>query len=280
MHFATMAKWMEPAKLTYACSAHYLDHINSVNLTTEQQAFLNDIHDPIFKQTVRDFMVNQQFRRDYWVKGARTLTQLEQAEQLREQRFVMSAYRSDVSLKVSGSLGEGTLTEGIYAPVLDLMSDFKTRTLAQMELLLKDKNINFGQLIQAVLVLCGSGTLSAAQEETVTIKTKKYTDKLNSHLMFKAQSRNDITNLASPVTGGGISVGRFQQLFLLALEQGKKKPEEWAGFVAQMLAAQGQTIVKEGKPLDTPEELMAELTIQAQEFSLKQLPILKALQIA
>jgi hypothetical protein len=234
----------------------------------------------MFKQTVRDFMVNQQFRRDYWVKGARVLTPAEQAEQLREQRFLISAHRPDVSLKVTGSLGEATLTESIYAPVLDLMSDFKVRTLAQMEQAVKEKGINFGQLSQAVLVLCGSGTLSAAQEDTATIKAKKHTDKLNTHLMLKARSSNDITTLASPVTGGGITVGRFPQLFVLALQQGKKNPEEWAGFVAQILAAQGQKIVKEGKPLDTPEEHMAELTTQAHEFSVKQLHIFKALQIA
>jgi len=279
MHFATMAKWMESAKLTYACSAHYLEHLDAANLTAEQQAFLKDIHDPMFKQTVRDFMVNQQFRKDYWVKGARTLTPLEQAEQLREQRFVMSVYRPDVSLKVSGSLGEVALTESIYAPILDLMSDFKTRTLDQMEQLVKDKGIKSGQLSQAVLVLCGNGTLSAVQDETAISKAKKHTAKLNTHLMLKARSGNDVTYLASPVTGGGVNVGRFHQLFLMALEHGKKKPEEWAGFVAEILAAQGQKIVKEGKPLETAEEQLAELTTNANEFALKSLPIYKALQI-
>jgi len=49
--------------------------------------------------------------------------------------------------------------------------------------------------------------------------------------MLKARSSNDITYLASPVTGGGMTVGRFQQLFVLALQQGKKKPEDWATLV-------------------------------------------------
>ena len=279
MHFATMAKWMESAKLTYACSAHYLDHLDAVNLTGEQVAFLKDIHHQIFKQTVRDFMVNQQFRRDYWVKGARTLTLLEKAEQLREQRFIMIAYRPDVSLKVSGSLAEAALTESIYAPILDLMSDFKIRTLAQMEQLVKDKGINFGQLSQAVLVLCGSSKLSAVQVDTAVSKAKKHTAKLNTHLMLKARSSNDISYLASPVTGGGVNVGRFQQLFLLALEQGKEKPEDWAAFTWQILLVQGQKIVKEGKQLETAEENLAELTTQAHDFATKQLPILRALQV-
>jgi len=183
-------------------------------------------------------------------------------------------------MKVIGALGEATLTEAIYTPILDLMADHKTRALVQIEQAVKDTGITFAQLIQVVLVLCGSGTFTAVQDDTATSKAKKHTDKLNTHLMLKARSSNDITYLASPVTGGGVIVGRFQQLFILALQQGKKKPEEWAAFVAQILAAQGQKIVKEDRPLETQEEHMAELTTQANEFALKQLPILKALQIA
>ena len=279
MHFATMAKWMESAKLTYACSAHYLDHVDAVNLTAEQQGFLKDIHDPMFKQTVRDFMVNQQFRKDYWVKGARHLTPLDLSQGLRDQRLVMTAHRSDVTLKVTGALGESSLLEKVYAPVLDLMADHKIRSLEQIEQAVKGKGITYAQLIQTVLVLCGNATLTAVQDDEAITKAKMHTDKLNTHLMLKARSSNDISALASPVTGGGIGVGRFYQLFVMAIQQGKKKPEDWAAFVAQILAAQGQKIVKEGKPIETAQEQLAELTNQAQDFAAKQLPILKALQI-
>ena len=97
--------------------------------------------------------------------------------------------------------------------------------------------------------------------------------------MDKCRASADIAYLASPVTGGGVPVNRFQQLFVLALQQGKKKPEDWAAFVAQILALQGQKIVKDGKPIETAQEQLAELTTQATDFATKQLPILKALQI-
>jgi len=86
--------------------------------------------------------------------------------------------------------------------------------------------------------------------------------------------------LASPVSGGGYPVNRFQQLFLLALAQGKKQPAEWAQFAWSILAAQGQKLVKEGKAVESAEDNLAELTPQATTFAEKQLPILKALQIA
>jgi SAM-dependent methyltransferase len=222
MHFATMAQWLEPARLTYACSAQYLDFVETLNLTAEQQAFLADIHDSMFKQTVRDFMVNQQFRKDYWVKGARRLNPLEQAQGLRDQRFVMTAHRPDVSLKVTGALGEANLTEAIYAPVLDLMSDHKVRIFAQIEKTVKETGINFAQLIQAVLMLCGNGIFSVVQDDPVASQAKKHTDKLNTHLMLKARSSNDITYLSSPVTGGGVLVGRFSNCLCWPCNKARK----------------------------------------------------------
>ena len=44
--------------------------------------------------------------------------------------------------------------------------------------------------------------------------------------------------------------------------------------------SQGQAILKDGKPLPNDQENIAELTKQALEFEQKQLPILKALEIA
>jgi SAM-dependent methyltransferase len=277
MHFATMAEWLEPAKVQFACSANPLDLIDAVNLTPEQQAFLAEIPDPMFRQTTRDFMVNQQFRKDYWVKGARKLSALEQAEALRQIRVILTTPRVDVALKVTGALGEANLNEGIYTPVLDLMADHKSRTLSEIEALLKDK-VNFAQLTQVVTVLSGAGHLSAVQADSA--KAAKTSKAINTHLMLKARGSNDLGYLASPVTGGGIPVNRFQQLFLLSMQQGKKQPADWAKDTWAILSAQGQRLLKEGKPLDTAEDNLAELTTQAQTFADKQLPILKALQIA
>jgi len=279
MPFSRMAQWLAPTKVTYACSAHYLDHLDDLNLSAGQRAMLIEIPDAMFRETVRDFMVNQQFRRDYWVKGARKLNPLEQGEALRAQRIILLQPRADVSLKVSGALGEASMQEAVYAPILDLLADHKPKTVGQIEQIVKDKGINFVQLAQAVMILTGTSSLAAVQDEATIPKAKKHTDRLNAFLISKARSNDDISCLASPVTGGGIAVNRFQQLFLLALSKGKKKPEEWAQFVWQILAAHGQRLVQEGKTLETPKENIAELTTQAQAFADKHLPIIKALGI-
>ena len=281
MSVAQMGEWLASAKLTWACSAHYLDAIDAIHLTAEQQRLLADIPDPMFRQLVRDFCVNQQFRKDYWVKGARRLTPLEQAEALRAQRVILAQPRSEVSLKITGALGEAALQEAVYAPILEQLADHKSKTLGQLEQALQaaGPSITFAQLLQAALVLTGAGALSPAQDDVVIQKAKKRTERLNAYLMMKARSSNELGFLASPVTGGGIAVPRFHQLFLLARAQGHKQAADWAQATWQTLAAQGQRLIKEGKPLETAEENRAELIAQAQAFAEKHLPTLKALQV-
>jgi len=143
------------------------------------------------------------------------------------------------------------MQDAVYNPILDTLADHQPKTLGQVEQAVKEKGTGFAQVLQAAMILTGSGALLATQDEATAQKAKKHTDKLNAFLMNKARSSGDVSYLASPVTGGGITVGRFQQLFLLVKNQGKKQPAEWAEFVWQVLNQQGQRIVKEGKMLAT-----------------------------
>ena len=192
---------------------------------------------------------------------------------------MLAVHRESVSLKVSGAMGEANMQEAVYNPILDVLADYKPKTLAQVEHALKGQEITFAQIVQAVLVLSHSSTLVAVQDESIISKARKQTDKLNVWLMNKSRSSGEVSFLASPVSGGGIHVGRFQQLFLLAVSGGQKLPAEWAKFAWTVIQAQGSKLVKEGKTLETPEENIAELTTQAEEFATKRLPVLKALQV-
>lgn len=282
MAFAQMARWMAPAKVQWACSANFLDAIDLVNLSADQQALLTSIPDPMFRQTTRDFCVNQQFRKDYWVKGARTLSTLEQTEALRLQRVILVQPRADVSLKVNGSLGEATMQEAVYKPILDMLADYKPKTLGQMEQAFKaaDLPIGLAQIQQAIMLLSATGAILAVQDDAAAVKAKKHCDRINTHLMQKVRASNELSYLASPVVGGGIPVPRFQQLFLLARQQGHKQPADWAQFVWGILAAQGQRLRKEGATLESETDNLTELTAQATVFAEKQLPVLMALQVA
>ena len=231
------------------------------------------------RQLIRDFCINQQFRKDYWIKGLRQLPLFDRSDLIREQRVLCTTERADVSLKISSLRGECTLSEAIYAPILDLICDHRIRTIGEIEIALKGKGITLQQVVQSLIVLCGSKHVIQTQDDAAITKSKKSSARLNQHLIKMARNNNDIQSLASPVSGGGIGVSRFDQLFLLAMSSGKKDPPELALFVWNIFAQQGQKILKDGKALETPEENISELKQKADAFLQNTLPKLKILGV-
>lgn len=279
MTVGEMGEWLSGAKLNYACSAHYLDHVAGLNLTADQQALLKEIPDPLYRELVHDFLCNQQFRRDYWVKGARRLSAAEQLTEVMAQRVILTTPRADVTYKVTGSLGEASLQENIYVPVLDIVADHKIHTIGEIEKALRGKSIGIGQIVAAIMVLIGKGDMAPVQDDARLAAAKSQASKLNAALLARAARNREVNYLVSPLTGGAVGASRFQQLFMAALGNGAKTPDDWAKAAWGVLAAQNQQIIKDGKPLEGADANIAELTAQAKDFADKRLAILKALKV-
>jgi hypothetical protein len=279
MYFSDVAEYMHKAKLEFACSVHLTDHVDVLNLTGEQSKFLQDLPDKEFRETVRDYMTNQQFRRDLWVKGPIKLNKAERAAENAKLSLILVTHADDVSMKINGLLGELTLKEEVYKPVVRVMSDHKPRTLNQIAEQVKDHGITVQQLSEVIPVLAGAGHLVLVQDAAVMQQSLDATARLNHYLLEKARSSNEVSFLASPVTGGGIAVTRFQQLFMIALNKGSRSPESWAKAAWETLKSQGQKIQHEGVVLQTDEENLGRLLQFAAEFEKKGLPILAALKI-
>lgn len=279
MSFSAMAKWLEPAKLDFACSAHYMDHLDFVHFNEEQRKILKDIDSPSFRQTVRDFMVNQQFRRDYWVRGARKLRPLQARDLMLLQRVVMTKRAEDVSLEQKTGQGSFTLNRDIYQPIIDLLADHKVRTVGQIVEHCSANGSIPTQVFQAVFILASVNAIEAAQDADIVLRAKPQTDKLNRHICNMAIDAGDIAHLSSPVTGGLVSVDKFEQLFLLARARGASKSEEWAEFAHSCLKATNHRINVEGKPVESEAQQLAELQRIAANFERGNLPVLMALQV-
>jgi SAM-dependent methyltransferase len=277
MPFARMRAWMESLKLQYGASAHFLDHIPAFNLTAAQQQLLAGIPDPGFRETARDFIVNRHFRRDYWIRGARRMTPLEQAERLRAQRVVLSVPAASVALTARGVLGEATLHEPVYRPILDALAGNRIRTLGEIERDVEQHGITAARVVEAVLILAGTGVLHPAHEHDAIVHASARSTQLNARLCRLARYGGDVTWLASPVTGGATPVGRIEQLFLLARSLGHVDSAAWAQYASLVLEAQGEQIVRDGQPVDSGEQQLEILRVQANQFDAERLPVLQAL---
>jgi hypothetical protein len=280
MTFSEMAEWLEPAKLSFVASGHILDHVDVVNLTPDGRKLLADIHHPILKQTVRDYFVNQQFRRDIFMKGPNRFTPLDHTEALRSQMFMLVGNPAEIPMKVTGSLGEADLNEKVYRPLLEALArgNHAPKTLAQLHEDPKLKGMSFGTLVQDVLALVGASHVWPVQQPSAD--TRKHCKALNRYLCERARSSSDVTYLASPVIGGGVAVSSVEQLLLLSSMEGGKSPGEQAGFAWKLLQQQGKRVIKDGKAVETADDNVSELNRLATEFASKRLPILRPLEVA
>lgn len=280
MSFSRMTEWLTGAKLSFAGSADYIDYVEDANLTAEHQSLLSEIPDVTFRQMVRDFCVNQQFRRDYWVKGPRELDAITLGDAQRAQRFVLVQPRADVTLKVMGSRGEAQMREEVYGPVLDALADHTPKSLRELEAIFVPERLSFEQLREVMLVLTGSGALVAMQDDASIAAAREPAARLNDYLCKLARTSDRIQYLVSPVMGGGAGVSRFAKLFLLARAEGKTEPAEWAAYAWDILAAQGEVVVKDGVPLEGADANLEDLRRRAEKFANDHLPVFEALGVA
>jgi len=277
--FAQMARWLEPAKVGFACSAHYLDQIEAINLSADQQKVLAEVTDVHLAQTVRDFIINQTFRRDYWVRGPRKLGVVLQDKLLRELRVALTTPRADVTMKATGPVGEISLNAGVYEPLLDFLADHQPRTIDELITHGATHQLTKNQVLQAIYILTGIGSLAILRSEEVAAQARPRTDRLNAHLSALSLTTPELQQLVSPATGGAVPVDSVQMLFVLARSQGEKDAEQWARFANAVLARQGRRLIVDGKPTETDEEQSREMIKRATTFREQTLPILQTLGV-
>ena len=275
MYFSEVAQWLEPAKVNFGCSAIFTELVPALSLTAEQRDLLAEIPDPVFRETVHDYMTNVQFRRDYWIKGARRLRPLEQVEQLRKHRVMLLTPRSDVSLKIDGSV----MDDNIHNPILDALADHQPRTIADLETAVGDNDINLSQLLRAIVLLLGKNDLTLVRDDADIAIARPHADKLNASLLERAAYGSEIACLTSPVTSGGVPVTNLEQLLLRAYRSGHSTRDELAQSVWQTFQKLGRRVHKDGKLLKSAEDNLAELGNLADKLLTKRLPVFKALQL-
>lgn len=276
--FADMAAMLGQAGVDTGCPAHHLDQIALFNLDTAQRALLADLPDPALAEGVRDLFVNQSFRRDYWIKGARQLTAVQQEQAMARQRVVLVTPRSEADLHVKTGTLDIHLNTALYAPLLDLLADHQPRSVAELAAALPMRG-GLPQVFEAVFILCGNGTLAPAATAHASAAAREAARRLNLALLERARYSDAINYLASPVVGGGLPLPRIPQLFLLAQAQGRRGAEAWSAFAWDILATQGEQLRKNGELLTSAADNLAELRRKAGIFERHYLPMYHALGV-
>ncbi len=274
LYFDQVVAELNVAKLQYVGSGNILDHVDAVNLSPAAQQQLSQIKDPIYREVLRDYFLNTQFRRDLFGRGVQSLTGQEQSAQLQQMRFALTVPLGNVKLNHRFPVGEVSLQETVYQPICEVLASAPL-TLGQLQQHEKTHQIHLNSLFQALVILTGIGYVHPAVADEICQQRKQSTDAFNASIKAKAFYSNDFNYLASPLIGTGVVVNRLEQIFLEA----KSQNQDLATFAWQTFSSLGQGVVKEGKLLETPEESLSHLKQLAEEFCEQRLQMLNQLGI-
>lgn len=277
MYFTDVAEISQDAKLDFAVTAVPIESVDKLNLTPQAMAFLGKIDNPTIKEQAKDYFVNRQFRKDIFVRGLRRITQAEAIDKVIEMRYVLLSPAETVPLKFSTSVGEVKLSEEVYRPILEFLQEDNFHPKNFVEYLKRKPNQDAKGLVEAITILVNNNNILPCQSDAAVKQVKKSCEWLNAHICERSKFEDAINFLASPLTGMGIGVNRFQQIFLSQYKNGDKTADKIADSAWKILSRQGQKLVSNGKIIESPEENLAHMKTLAEVFLDKQLPIFKAL---
>lgn len=279
MYFTDVVELLDAAKLDFACTAEVIEALEHLSIPQGALEFLNKIESPVMREQVKDYFINRQFRKDLYIRGARRISAYERTHRLINTNYaLMNA--APLPEKFQVGVGEISLAKDVCEKIHDHLASQNYRPKNFIDFLKKNPDVTAQNIEQILIVLVHSGHISPCHSDATAKIVKPNCDALNKYFCNRAKNSGDINFLASPVLGGGIIVNRFEQLFLCALAENKKSADAIASSVWEILNEQGQTLLSNGKRIETPEENIAQLKTMAQEFLDKRMPILKALQIA
>ncbi|OUS34861.1 methyltransferase type 11 [Rhodobacterales bacterium 56_14_T64] len=271
-HFADVAADLSQAKLNFLGAANPFDHVEDVALTPGQLAVLQSESDPVGREGLRDIMVNEQFRADLFIKGQLPHTERGSVATWFGTPLALTRHYNGGVVKITSRLGEVPLEHELYNPLLTALEDgpATVRNLLEQGVF---GETGWASITRMLTLLIGDGHLSPCLPLSEQASRTERCRIFNTAICKRSEETETLRFLASPVTGGGIAVDRFEQLFLLARSEGHDSPRQWADFVWRILAPQGQRLQKDGRVLETAEENLAVLRARASAFAAHRLPL-------
>ena len=274
-YFYQVAEFMESAKCTFATSAVAIEQIDSCNFSDEALAFLNTIQNATFKEQLKDYFQNTQFRKDIFIKGARRISAKERTQKLLETQFMLVGNPKNFDYKVPCGRGEWNLNKESYDFLFKILEkdSYAPKTLQSI---MEACKMDFNNTLIMLIALIQKGLVMPAQEVSAEIAQKAKA--FNHNTLSKNLKADTFCWIAAPRIASAIAMSNIDKMVLYAYLNGSKKESELINFALQTLKDKGQGIIKEGKVLTDETATKVELKEMVKNF-LGGIPFYKALGI-
>jgi hypothetical protein len=272
LFFTDVAEEMKAAKLEYVGSASLLENFDGLALPKKARKVIGQTRDPAYRELLKDYAMNQQFRRDIFVKGARTMTTVHKEATLRQTTFAPLKVRDDMSRSFKTPLGEAQGQSEIYEPVMDRIAEGRT----SLEDLATTTKIDVGKLMQACAALTSSGQIHPALA-TPDIQPAQ---RLNRAVARRTLRDEPYRYLAAPNVANGINAGDVEiTAVIMITDRDIKSPDQLADALWTRFKPIGRRLMKDGKAIEGDEQNVQELRQRADEILNKRVPVWRQLGV-
>ena len=280
VHFTDMKSVLEPAGLQFACSANLIDHFSDIYLDQDQIDFLNSIDDVSMRESMKDSIINQQFRADYWVKDPQPLSPADKDAVLKTIRVVLVKDFEKITPEFMTYMGTASLHQSVCDPILAVLSDYKPHSLHDIHQAVEALSLSIEQVLRVVAIFIAKEDLALANSDEVIEQVSHSCERLNTYLLARGTIADDVNYMVSPLTGGGILVPNIEQLYLVGRRRKLPDPVSWMKFAWDVNYSRIGGILGEEPGSTMPKDDFGnELAEHVHQWGGKKLPILLALKI-
>jgi SAM-dependent methyltransferase len=279
LYFADVARDLAQAKLDHVGAAEPAFAYPNLFFTPDKLALINASPDPVFRETVKDYVLNTSFRKDVFVRGARSVPAQRQKESLQALHLVLLVPPDAVELKLKTGRAEINARRDVFLPVIDALGQ-GARTWGDLSRLPALQALPPGTTgqIAALLIASGQAAVYTAEQSGAPAEAGQ---RLNRHIASQARFLDDFQALASPLLGSGVAVSYPELLMYSELvdDPGAGDAQQLAQHVWQTMQQGGRRMVKDGKPVQDSAANLAELQALAAVVLAHRVPLWKTLRM-
>jgi hypothetical protein len=236
---------------------------------------------PFLRETVKDHCLDRSFRRDVYVRGLRRIARGNAIAHCAALQLALVLPRHAVRLSLDLDGSEAGMPPQIYEPIFDARDEAPRRIgeLLARPAMRRAPSLPTPAEIAGILV--GSGQAAIAQEasEQSAARTARF-DSAIADTVIRDASNNLIAVLGSPVLTTGLADMPLEVIaHAVALAAPAATPPEIVAEVLARLAAAGETLLRDGKPIAEDAELRRAFAESLAKSVTERLPLWRSLRM-
>ena len=279
LYHVDVARGLAGAKMEFVGSAVLPMAYPALYLSPERQAVIDTFPDGAMRETLKDYLFDTSFRKDVFVRGARKMGQVRQAELLEKVGVVLTVPRANVDLQLKTPVGTFNGLPELYGAVCDALAQ-RPHTVGELTALPALRAYNLNSVMQVAVLLAASGQAAiylhgGAKPEAAT------TQKMNAALVDRLRYANDFHVLCSPLLGNGIAADLFDRLVygVLAQKKGTVYIDALLRQVWERMRAIGRNMVRDGVTLLDEDDNLAALRPVVEAIVRDKVPLWQQLKL-